>query len=173
MAIISLVKEHGRLSITFKEITIRMVTLAWPIVFEYEIDLGINDMLKKYLEEIVKQTSLTRASSSKVVEAYLLQHYSAQGLDRSLTPLMKNVPYRFLSPWIKYTTDAEVIKMSCSENFDGLYALHSNFIVVNKEWWMYIDTHYQEICNFSKRSFIDYLKRHNSNMKLLKLMTSK
>lgn len=172
MAIISLAKENGHLSITFNEITIRMAAMAWPIVFEDEIDLGSSDMMKKYLEEVVKKTTLIKAASSKVVETYLLQHYSSQGIDKVLAPLMKNVPYRFLSPWVKYTTDEEVREKSCLKQFNGPYALHSNYIVLDEEWWEYITAHYLEICDFAKRSFIEYAKKYNNDIKLLKLMTT-
>lgn len=172
MAIISLVKENNHLTIAFNDITIRMAALAWPIVFEDNIVLGSSDMMKKYLEEVVKKTTLIKGASSKVVENYLLQHYSSQGIDKVLAPLMKNVPYRFLSPWIQYTTDAEVIEKSCSKSFRGLYAIHSNHIVLDEEWWDYIEAHYQEIYEFAMCSFIEYAKKYNNDMKLLKFMTN-
>ena len=106
------------------------------------------------------------------MENYLKQHYSSQGVDKILSPLMKNVPYRFLSPWIKYTTDAEVIEKSCAKSFNGLYAIHSKHIVLDEEWWDYIDAHYLEICDFAMRSFIAYAKKYNNDMKLVKLMTT-
>lgn len=172
MAIISLAKEHNQLSISFNDITIRMAAMAWPIVFESEIELGSNDMMKNYLEAVVKKTSLIRAASSKVVEDYLQQHYSSQGVDKILAPLMKNVPYRFLSPWVQYTSDEEVIEKSCSSQFNGLYALYPNFIVFNEDWWEYIDSHYLEVCDFVMRSFITYAKKYNNDISLVKLMTT-
>ena len=172
MAIISLAKENKHFSIAFNDITIRMAALAWPIVFENDIDLGSGDMMRKYFEEVIKKTKLIKGASSKVVECYLMQHYSSQGVDKVLAPLMKNVPYRFLSPWIQYTTDAEVIEKSCAKSFNGLYAIHSNYIVLDEEWWEYIDAHYQEVCDFALRSFIEYAKKYNSDMKLIKLMAN-
>lgn len=172
MAIISLAKEHNQLSISFNDITIRMAAMAWPIVFDNEIELGTSDMMKKYLEAVVKKTSLIRGASSSVVENYLLQHYSSQGVDKILAPLMKNVPYRFLSPWIQYTSDEEVIEKSCSSKFNGLYALHPGYIVLNKEWWEYIESHYLEVCDFVLRSFITYAKKYNNDISLVKLMTT-
>lgn len=173
ISIISLAKEKQQLSLSFKEITIRMAALAWPIIFEDEIDLGKTDMMKKYLEEVHKKTFIIKQATSKVVESSLYQHYSSKGIDRILAPLMKNVPYRFLSPWIRYTTDEDVIRLSCSDEFDGLYALHSNYIVIDEIWWEYIDTHYSEICNFIKLSFLEYVKKYNSNLRLLRLMTTR
>ena len=172
MAIVSLAKEKHHLVLSFDDITIRMAAMAWPIVFEDNIDLGHSDIMKFYLEGVVKKTKLIEGTTSNVVENYLKQHYSSQGVDKILSPLMKNVPYRFLSPWIKYTTDAEVIEKSCAKSFNGLYAIHSKFIVLDEEWWEYIDAHYLEICDFAMRSFIAYAKKYNNDIKLVKLMTT-
>jgi hypothetical protein len=172
MAIISLAKEKHHLAISFDDITIRMASMAWPIVFEDDIDFGHNDIMKSYLEGVAKKTKLIKAATSNVVENHLKQHYSSQGVDKILSPLMKNVPYRFLSPWIKYTTDAEVIEKSCAKSFNGLYAIHSKYIVLDEEWWDYIYANYNDICDFAMRSFIEYSKKYNNDLKLLKLKTS-
>lgn len=171
-AIISLVKETGYFSITFKEIVIRMASLAWPIVFDYDISLGKTDKIPETLEKISKKTKLIHAASSKVVENHLRQHYQSQGIDKLLTPLLKDVPYRFLSPWVKYTTDDDVRKTSNRRSFTGLYALQENNIILNEDWWEYIDSHYLEVCDFAMRSFISYVKKYNNDMKLVKLMTT-
>lgn len=172
MAIVSLAKENEQLYISFDDITIRMASMAWPIVFDNDIDLGKSDLMKKYLEDIIKKTKLISAASGNVVETYLQQHYSSQGIDKILAPLLKNVPYRFLSPWVKYTTDNEVIEKSCSKNFNGLYAIQSNHIILDEEWWEYIESNYSEICDYALRSFIEYAKKYNNDMKLLKLKTA-
>lgn len=172
MAILSLTKENNHLFVSFQDIIIRMAALAWPIVFEDGVDLGNSDMMKKYLEEVVKKTTLVKGASSNVVENYLKQHYISKGVDKVLSPLLKSVPYRFLSPWIKYTTDEEVAEKSCAKNFNGLYALYPNYIILDEEWWEYIDTHYLEVCDFAMRSFIAYAKKYNNEMKLVKLMTT-
>ena len=172
MAIISLAKEKHHLAISFDDITIRMAAMAWPIVFEDDIDLGHSDIMKSYLEGVVKKTKLIKGATSNVVENYLKQHYTSQGVDKILSPLMKNVPYRFLSPWIKYTTDAEVIEKSCAKSFNGLYAIHSKYIVLDEEWWDYIYANYNDICDFAMRSFIAYAKKYNNDMKLVKMMTT-
>ena len=172
MAIVSLAKDKGVLSISYQDIVIRMAAIAWPIVLDYEIDLGASDMMRKYLEDVVKNTTLIRQATSNVVEKYLSQHYSSQGIDKVLSPLLKNVPYRFLSPWVKYTTDEEVIATSQSKYFNGLYALYPNHIVLDEDWWDYIESHYSDICDFSMKSFIAYVKKFNTDIKLLKLMTT-
>ena len=57
MAIISLAKDKKSLTIPYRDIVIRMATLAWPIVFEDEIDLGQSDMIAKYLNDILERSN--------------------------------------------------------------------------------------------------------------------
>ncbi len=171
MSIISLAKDRKILTIPYRDIVIRMATLAWSIVFEYEIDLGKSDMISKYLHEILKQSTLIKNISSKVVEAYLNVYYDSDGIGKILEPLLKNVPYRFLSPWIPYTTDEEVIEKSNSADCPCLYSLQDNNIVLNEEWWEYIKKNYAKICNSTERSFITYLKPKNNHLNLSKFMS--
>lgn len=172
MAIISLAKERGVMAIPYNDIIIRMAAMAWPMVLDYELDLGGSDMMKKYLDEIVRKSTLKRDASSKVVESYLARYYYIQGIDKILSPLMKNVPYRFLSPWVKYTTDEEVVKISQSKTFNGLYALYPENIVLDEDWWEYIESNYSKVCDFAMKSFIEYAKKYNDGMRLVKLMTN-
>ena len=172
LAIISLAKEEESLKVAYKDILIRMAALAWPIVFDYEITLGKSDMLPKYLVDITKKTTLIKAAPSNIVEKYLYQHYNSQGIDKILDPLLKNVPYRFLSPWIPFTTNEEVKQKSNSLKYACPYALGDKGVLFNEDWWEYIMEHYSDIVNFTKDSFIAYVKQYNDGLKLLKLKTS-
>lgn len=171
-SIISLANERKQLKITYKDIVIRMAAMAWPMIFEADINLGKNDRMAKHLSDVEKSTKLITAATSNVVEEYLTQHYQSQGVDRILSPLLKNVPYRFLSPWIKYTTDEDVIAESNRSDFTGLYALKDDGILLNEVWWNYIQDNYRDICKQALISFEAYLKDLNSGMALIKLKVS-
>lgn len=168
LSIISLANERNQLKVTYKDIVIRMAAMAWPMIFEDEINLGKRDMISQYLSAVEKATKLIPAATSKVVENYLTQHYQSQGIDRILSPLLKNVPYRFLSPWVRYTSDDDVIMESNRRVFSGLYALNKEGILLNETWWNYIQENYRDICKQAIDSFEDYLKDNNNGMALLK-----
>ena len=172
MAIISLAKEKKSLTIPYKDIIVRMASMAWPIVFEYKIDLGKNDMIANYLNDIIKRTDLPQAVSSKVVEAYLSAYYDSDGIGKILGPLLKNVPYRFLSPWIPYTTDDEVIEKSNSGEYACLYALREDCIEINTEWWDFIKKRILILSDYTKRSFVSYLQTKNGQWKIKKFMAA-
>jgi len=172
LAIISLAKEKNSLKVAYEDILVRMAALAWPIIFDSEIALGKPDMLPKYLVDITKKTTLIKNASSNIVENYLRQHFTSQGIDKILDPLLKNVPYRFLSPWIPFTTNEEVIQKSNSIEFACPYALGSKGVLFDEDWWDYIMEHYSDIIKFTEDSFIAYVKQFNDGLKLLKFQTS-
>lgn len=172
VAIISLIKQRGKLTISYDDILIRMVALAWPIVLNDGIDLGDRDMLAKYLKDIQRKTYLISGASGKVVESSLYDYYYTFGIVDVLSPLLNNVPYRFLSPWVKYTSNEEVVKASQNTDFSGPYVINTDGIVFNLDWWNYIEAHYNEICSFTYKSFLNYAKLYNNELKLLKLMRS-
>lgn len=169
IAIISLAKAKGVLSISFDDIVKRMAAIAWPIVIGDDIYLGERDMMSKYLKNIQKKTYLISSASSKVVEDSLSDYYKILSINKILEPLLAHVPYRFLSPWVKFTSNEDVIRVSNEPTFDGLYSINNNGIIINPNWWKYIKTHYSEVSTFILDSFIIYLKQYNSELKLLRL----
>lgn len=171
-AIITLLKERGELNISHKSLLIRMASMAWPIVFNDRINLGNGDMMASYLDSVAQRTRLSKTASRKEVESYLISNYEAKGIGQLLAPLLKNVPYRFLSPWIRFTINEEVVTKSNEKGFDGLYSLHPSNIEIKRDWWIYIEEHYEEICEFTNKSFAQYLAGCNDKMKLQRLIAS-
>lgn len=170
MAILTLINERGDSKILYKDILIRMAAIAWPIVIGENIDLGKIDMMSKYLSDIQKKTYLIKNASGKVVETTIKGFYINKGLNQDLAPLLNNVPYRFLSPWVKYSSNEEVFNESKRDDFEGPYVLYTDEIVLNTQWKEYIQLHYEDLCRFTYQSFLSYVKQHNNVFKLLNLM---
>ncbi len=169
MAIISTTKESRSLRISYKDILVRMIALAWPAVMKYKIYLGAQDKLHKYSLEILFKTSLMRTSVSRFVLNYLCSHYDDLRIDAMLSPLLNKVPYRFLSPWVKFTTTKDVVRTSQSSSFKGMYAIYSDGIELNPLWWNYIDTHYAHVCRVAIDSFNEYVRQVSKNRKIMNL----
>ena len=174
LSIISLVKERNLLCIPFKDILIRMASLAWPLIFNEEFYFGDKDMMAKYLNVIHDRTMLVKSFSTETIESYLNRHYTEYGINEILSPLLKNVPYRFLSPLINFTTNEEVAEKSKESDYGGPYAINLNNILLNEQWRDYLNAHYYEQCLFTIRPFIDYAAQYCNNdnklKNLLKLM---
>jgi len=169
MAIVTLSKEKGTLVISFKEILIRMAALAWPLVFHDELNLGKIDQLAKYLEQVKTKVALAKTARAEVVESYLEKHYESQNIRKILEPLLKNVPYRFLSPWIAFTSNDEVVAKTRTKGYAGLYSLYEDHITLNKSWLTYIQAHYDDVCDFTMQSFFVYANKYNGDSKFSRL----
>ena len=143
--------------------------MAWPLVFQDEINLGAIDQLTKYLTNIWANATLAKSVKVNVAEAYIKKHYESQNIRKILEPLLKNVPYRFLSPWIAFTSNEDVASKTKIDGFSGLYSLYDNYIVLNKHWWNYIKSHYNEVKDFTLNSFISYAQKYNDEKKLFRL----
>ncbi len=166
LSIISLAKERLSLTISFRDIVARMAAMAWPIVMEQGIDLGRQDMIKSYLTEINMRVRFIKGIPSSVLESRLKQNYNLLSFDYILAPLLINVPYRFLSPWIAFTTKEDVAEKSKSDEYGCLYILDKESVTIKQEWWNYISNHYQELYEFSFRSFLDYVSNYNNDIVL-------
>ena len=163
MAIVTLAKEKDRLVIPYKDIVIRMAAMAWPIVFYDGINLGKIDQFSKYLTKIHDNSSLSKTACAAVVNDYLREHDESQKVYKILEPLLKNVPYRFLSPWISFTTNDDVANKTREDGYTGPYSLFEDHIVLRKSWREYILSHFKDVCDFTLQSFIIYAKKYNSD----------
>ena len=135
-------------------------------------DFGKTDKIGDYLGKIIKNTQLIPSATSNVVNNHLQQCYESKKIGKILNPLLNNVPYRFLSPWVKFTTNEDVVEKSKKKDFTRPYALFDNYLILDEDWWDYINENYQKVCEFTKSSFIQYLKKYNNDMKLLRLKTA-
>lgn len=169
MAIVTLAKDKGTLVIPFKDIVIRMASIAWPIVLFDDINLGKIDQLPKYLTRIYDISSLSKSLCGAVVDDYLRAHDESQMISKILEPLLKNVPYRFLSPWITFTSNDDVVNKTREDGYTGPYSLFEDHIVLRKSWWEYIQSHVKDVYDFTLQSFIAYAKKFNSDNKLSRL----
>lgn len=169
IAIMTLAKDRKKLVIPFKDITFRMAALAWPIVFNDEINLGSIDQLSRYLRIIFNNSSLKKATSCTVVEDYLRDYDGHREYSKVLYPLLKNVPYRFLSPWIDFTYSDDVANKTRNKDYTGPYSLFDDHLELNKCWWDYILSHFNDVRDFTLQSFINYAKKYNLDNKLSRL----
>lgn len=169
LSIISIAKERYSLIITFKDIVIRMAALAWPLVMKEDISFGPRDMMRRYLKEIQELINVRDNLTTRELDNLFFRYYIQKNLESTLSPLLKNVPFRFLSPWIKYESDEDVMNKSQARQFKGLYSLYSDRIILNKYWWDYIKENFDLLYDFAVNSLKDYLKQYNNESKITKL----
>lgn len=167
MSFLAILNEKQTKSIPIIDMEIMMVTKAWPYLCHDGLDFGSSDQIKKIIEDIRKKTYLIENASESVV--YNQMNYHVDSLKGLLAPLSKNVPFRFISPWIKYTSDQEVMEAS-QQNNTAPYALYEDKIVFDDDRLKFFTEHYDEQQQFIKKSLKEYLNKYNNAFKMLKLM---
>ena len=116
------------------------------------------DQLPSYLETIDKKIESNKSTKGVVIDIILLDYYDKWGLDSLLSPLLKNVPYRFLSPWIPFTSNDDVVAKSNDPDTKCPYALHDDHITINPIWGDYFLENYVKLTQFAEKELRSYLK---------------
>lgn len=161
-AILEISYKRKKNSISYMHILAKMIALAWDYVYVYGYNLGVRDQFSKYMDILKEKLYLKNNSKEKEVEERILEFYKLMDLDQLLSPLLKNVPYRFLSPWIPFTSIDEVTAKSNEPDATCLYALKEDFLLINSQWFDYICDHYDDIKVFIKGELTSYLKHNNA-----------
>lgn len=161
MSLLQIYKETENTSIPFKQILVRMIINAWRYVFVEEGEFRSIDQLPSYLETIQNKLYLDRYSSGQKIEDDISENYSS--LESLLTPLLKNVPYRFLSPWITFTSNDDVKEKSAGSDNKCLYALFDDHITIKDYWKKYLLDHYDQLSLFIEMSLKSHLKLYTSS----------
>lgn len=157
-AILHVFKKRKQITISYKHILALMVAKAWKYAYIEKYDFGSVDQLKKYMDIIKGLLFLQTDAKEKVVEEKILEFYDFMHLDRILSPLLKNVPYRFLSPWIPFTSNEDVIEKSNDPDSQCIYAIKKDGIVLNEKWLDYLRDESNVIEEFIKRETNSYFR---------------
>lgn len=134
MSILDIYKDKQVENIQFRQILVKMVSKAWKYVFLLNGKFSQSDKLPMYLINLQQETGLRRDSTESEVENELNKQFDSIKLRSKLGALLKNVPYRFLSPWIPYTNNEDVMKKSWSQETRSPYELYTDHVVISKLW---------------------------------------
>jgi len=158
LAILKIYKEKENDKILFKDILIKMVSIAWGYVFFEKSEFPKIDQLPGYLVKIDKMIESNKSTKGIVIDSVLLDYYDKWELNALLSPLLKNVPYRFLSTWIPFTSNDDVVAKSNYPDTRCPYSLHEDHIVINPIWGKYFLDNYNKLTQFVEKELRSYLK---------------
>ena len=158
LSILKIYYEIRTDSILFKDILIEMVSIAWRYVFVVECQFPSQDQLPVYLRAIQAKTYLTRSAKQMKVEETVRESFYEWKWNTLLMPLLNNVPYRFLSPWIPFTNNEEVTAKSKETESRCPYSLAKDHVTINPIWSNYLVENYDKISFFIEKELGLYLK---------------
>ena len=111
-----------------------------------------------------QELNITIDADKARIKQILLDNIDNGRVKSLLRVFTLNVPYRFLSPWITYTTDRDVIARSQRFENNCLYALNGETIELNPIWSDYLMEHYGILRDFAFWNLAIFLQKRNPNV---------
>lgn len=160
--------EGGAYRMNVRDLVIRMVANAWYPIQYFRLSFGLSDSLPKIVREIQWLTSLPMDASKDEIVSCLTEHSDDKNMWALLSILTKNVPYRFLHPWIKTSDDKKMVERSHTLENGCLYSIQKTnddfYIVLNPVWDKYLYDYYGILNDFINWNLTLFLQSRNPNI---------
>lgn len=162
VAMLDIVVKERKTRISFWEIIAGMVSESWFPIHYFKLSFGKSDSLFEKSMEIQNVFQISIESDKEKTKRYLLENLN--DTKKYLKVFSLNVPYRFLSPWISYTCDKDVVIKS--KNFENqcLYAIYGEEIVINEIWVEYLTENYSILRDFAFWNLTEFIQKRNPNV---------
>lgn len=162
VSLLDIVVKERKTRISFWEIIAGMVAESWYPIHYFKLSFGKSDSLFDKSLEIQNAFQISIESDKDKIKKYLLDNLNCT--KKFLRVFTLNVPYRFLSPWIKYTYDEDVVTKSQRFENNCLYAIYGDEIVINEKWVDYLTEHYTILRDFAFWNLTEFLQKRNPNV---------
>lgn len=160
--------EEGIYRMNVWDLVIRMVANAWFPIHYFHLSFGSMDSLHRIVTELQWMTDLSMDAKKEEVVECLTVRLDDKKVKDQLATLIRNVPYRFLSPWINYTSDADVIARSHAYENGCLYSIQKTkdefYITINPVWNKYLQDYYGILTDFINWNLTLFLQQRNPNI---------
>ncbi|MCI7429473.1 MAG: HNH endonuclease [Bacteroidales bacterium] len=162
VALLDIVVKERKTRIPFWEIIAGMVAESWYPIHYFKLSFGKSDSLFDKSLEIRKEFQISIEADKDKIKKQILDNLGET--KKFLKVFTLNVPYRFLSPWIKYTTDNDVVLRSQKFENNCIYAIYDKDIVINENWVDYLTEHYTILRDFAFWNLTEFLQKRNPNV---------
>lgn len=162
VAMLDILVKERKTRMSFWEIIAGMVSESWYPIHYFKLSFGKSDSLFEKSMEIQNVFQISIESDKEKTKRYLLENLNET--KKYLKVFSLNVPYRFLSPWISYTCDKDVVIKS--KNFENqcLYAIYGEEIVINEIWVEYLTENYIILRDFAFWNLTQFIQKRNPNV---------
>lgn len=167
--------QDGIFVMSHEELANSMIADAWYMVLEYRLNLGAGNTK---LVEVIKragEVSGFKSSEKKKKILKFLTETEDKKIIAGKRELVKNVPYRLLSPFTKEISEEtwDGDKKRLAQIINGLPRMMYYFTEINSlysqieiqpEWIAYIQKNSPIILGWIRSEMIDYLQKRNPNV---------
>ncbi|HNS28908.1 MAG TPA: HNH endonuclease domain-containing protein [Tenuifilaceae bacterium] len=156
--------KTGKRYISFWEIIVGMISEAWYPIHYFRLSFGKSDSLYNQIIELQKDLSIPIDASRTDIKKQINDKLGNTRVKSLLRIFTLNVPYRFLSPWISYTTDKDVVNLSQAFTNNCIYAIRGEAIAINPLWEQYLNDNYLILRDFTFWNLTVFLQKRNPNV---------
>ena len=134
ISILDILLRERRKEMSFREIIAGMVAEAWYPVHYFRLSFGKSDSMYDCVLKVQQILNIPISTSKNKVKEIIIKEYNNPEIKQILNVLSLNVPYRFLSPWITFENNTQVIEASNKCYKNCLYSISSDKIIINPAW---------------------------------------
>ena len=158
LSILQLFAENKVPRIRFENIVARMLSNASVYLIEEKGVFSKTDQLPKYVETLYKRFPHKKEEGESIKSEEILKLLEGYDFCYMVSSLVSNLPYRFLSPWIPFTTNYEVAEYSNKYDARCLYAIEDSSIFINPIWREYLSKNNEQLIQYVEEELHKYLK---------------
>ena len=164
VSLMDIVVKEQKTKISFWEIIAGMIAESWYPIHYFKLSFGKSDSLYVQSLALRQELNIPIDADKERIKLLLLNNLNNNRVKSFLRVFILNVPYRFLSPWIKYTYDKDVISRSQLFENECLYAINDECVEVNVKWVDYLSEHYLILKDFAYWNLTIFLQKRNPNV---------
>lgn len=162
LSIIDKVVLENKTKISFDELAVDMISKAWNLIQKHNLNFGQLDSFKAQIDVLESVLYISKDITPKRVKR-LLEH-NKDSIKSILKIFTKDVPYRFLSPWIRFETNEQVIKDSKQNINNPIYKIENSEIEIYQDWTNYIKNNSYELKRYTINQLSQFLETRNEGI---------
>ena len=156
--------NSGRRCFSFEEIIAGMIAEAWYPIHYFRLSFGKMDSLESIILIIQRLLDIPIDANRDFVRNKILENIDNPEIRKQVHILTLNVPYRFLSPWIPKSNDAQVVEQSLVFTNGCPYAIVNKSIIIDNLWVNYLISYSSILKDFSFWNLSIFLQKRNPNV---------
>lgn len=168
LGILDLCVKQGKTRMNVWEILITMVANAWYPVIYFRLSFGKSESLYEAIWALQKEYKIPINISVRDLTGLLHELIQRSDVRKQLNFLQKNVPFRFLRPWIDTSDDRQTVIRSQSFENGCLYKLEKQngmlWIELSSGWLDYLRENYDILSAFAYWGLAGFLQTRNPNV---------
>ena len=155
--------EDGQVKIDKKEIFSRMLALAWYPVNYFHLSFGKQDLIQDAIHRVKELEGFNIDDKRSTIMHRLNKSPNPETI-RLLNHFDRNVPHKFLSPWLGSESKSNTYMGSLDTGNNAPYSLFKDHIVISDEWFHYFYNNTAVLKAFCYWNLALFLQSRNPNV---------